>query len=660
MTRVFALSCRLMLLAAGGLMLLALVVAGLTYPALGCLMLIGLAMKLHRRWQGSGWAYGTAMLGNMLTLFRAGWLSNNSGLIIGRASFTTPPTRGQALRMLASPFIASTLAVRAVFAAFLRQGGNSLVRIHDYVHMAVFASTGSGKGVGIILPILLSYFGSCVCVDPKAENFRITGEFRRRKGHDVHILDPFGLAGVESDSLNPLDMIDDKAADFPEQVNALVDALIIVMGKEMNPHFPEAGKIFLSCIISYVCACEPNPAERNLHTACQILASPARVVAVAQAMQEVTTHGGFIATNGHKLTWFRDKELASVMTTVTRFTSWLDSAAMQAITRTSTFDPRTFKTGKATLYLILPTEYLDTLAPLNRMWISTLLRAMTRGVADERNKVLFLLDEAGNLGQMKCLETAVTLMRGYGIRLFFFFQSVGQVSQVFGDHASVFLDNIGTQLFFGVNAHESAKHISDRGGDATLLVETLNNSRSFSRPSGGFSKDQSGSVSSSRSLNLAEMARPLFQPAEVLRLSDEVGLLFHRNLPVIPIKLLKYYKEPEFRRGWCRAAGTGVGFPAVLLAAVTLCFSLMLLAVSTCLPAPPSVRHAYPPAPSFAASPLPRGNRGTVRQTRPANPFRQTLRPLPPRVRYFPPPYSSGPNGGLSKPLRPSGGGFIH
>ena len=60
---------------------------------------------------------------------------------------------------------------------------------------------------------------------------------------------------------------------------------------------------------------------------------------------------------------------------------------------------------------------------LMRTWIGCTLRLTTQGVPSEKNPILFLLDEAGHLGHMQLLQDAVTVMRGYGIRLWFFFQS---------------------------------------------------------------------------------------------------------------------------------------------------------------------------------------------------------------------------------------------
>ena len=79
------------------------------------------------------------------------------------------------------------------------------------MHLATFAPTGRGKGVGLLVPNLLHYRGSCVVTDPEGELAMLTGEHRRtRFGHRIVKLDPFGVCGpgAAADTFNPLDLID--------------------------------------------------------------------------------------------------------------------------------------------------------------------------------------------------------------------------------------------------------------------------------------------------------------------------------------------------------------------------------------------------------------------------------------------------------------------
>ena len=67
---------------------------------------------------------------------------------------------------------------------------------------------------------------------------------------------------------------------------------------------------------------------------------------------------------------------------------------------------------------------------LLRLWISSLLRAVVKGGLQEKTKVHFVLDEAASLGHMDALDDAVDKFRGYGVRLQFYFQSLGQLAKL--------------------------------------------------------------------------------------------------------------------------------------------------------------------------------------------------------------------------------------
>ena len=90
-----------------------------------------------------------------------------------------------------------------------------------------------------------------------------------------------------------------------------------------------------------------------------------------------------LARIGWQMSHYKDKELASVMTTANRHLSFLDTPAVAASTRSSTFDPAELRTGKMTVYLILPLEHARAQAGLLRMWVAAMLRAITDGGIQE-------------------------------------------------------------------------------------------------------------------------------------------------------------------------------------------------------------------------------------------------------------------------------------
>lgn len=89
------------------------------------------------------------------------------------------------------------------------------MRYDGPAHLLTMAPTRTGKGVGTIIPNLLSAERSILCIDPKGENARIAGRARRTFG-PVHVLDPFGVTGMPSSAFNPIDMLDVGGLDVAE------------------------------------------------------------------------------------------------------------------------------------------------------------------------------------------------------------------------------------------------------------------------------------------------------------------------------------------------------------------------------------------------------------------------------------------------------------
>jgi type IV secretion system protein VirD4 len=87
---------------------------------------------------------------------------------------------------------------------------------------------------------------------------------------------------------------------------------------------------------------------------------------------------GMLSRLGHQLTHFKDKELASTLTTTNRFLCFLDTLAVAESTRRSSFDPSELRRGRMTVYLILPLQHARAQSPLLRMWIGGMLRAVVK------------------------------------------------------------------------------------------------------------------------------------------------------------------------------------------------------------------------------------------------------------------------------------------
>lgn len=605
--------CRAILLLAGTVAGGGMAVVGLQYPWLCFLLFAAAAWRRLHRWHGSGNSNGTARLAGLLDL---GGLRGDSGLILGRASLCGPPTKFQAVRALLSPWMPSLLACRLVLASVFGRPDRGLIRVKDYVHLLTVAPAGAGKSVAAIIPNLLSHAGSVVVVDPKGELFNQTAEHRRtRLGNRIIRLDPFNVAkqAEPSDTLNPLDFIDENDPIFLDEIRTLADLFVVRTGNESDPHWNDWSTVVLSAFIAFVCGCEPHGQKRSLGLVRDIVSSRAVYTDALAAMREVKGFGGVVAKLGEMMGWLVDRELASVMSSVQRHTSWMDTPAVAASLSRSSFDPRWLRAGRVSVYLILPDSMLKTLAPLMRCWLGTILRLITKHGASEKNPVLFVVDEAAHLGRLEVLQNALTLMRGYGIRIWLFFQSLDQMKTCYGEHAAGMLDNLGTQQFFGINSLETAEHLSKRLGDATILVESRNGGTSSSRPTRSGSSEGGGSTTTSEGHNIAEQARRVIRPEEWLVLPESVAVIFHKNRPPIVAEMVRHFNAPEFARGGTgRSRGLGVLAVAasLLILAASLSFAGLMLALPSAdtlrLASFPSRRERRPAAASTRTYSVPR------------------------------------------------------
>lgn len=165
-------------------------------------------------------------------------------------------------------------------------------------------------------------------------------------------------------------------------------------------------------------------------------------------------------------------------------------------------------------------------------------------------RVHFVLDEAASLGHLEALDDAVDKYRGYGVRLLFLYQSLGQLKKCWPDGGDQTLLSNTSQVFFGVNDPQTADYVSARLGDETILVASGGTSSGTTRQ-GGDSAQRSNSYSSNQNDNWSQQARRLLKPEEVLALPERIAISFMPGVPPIRTRLIRYY-ENDFRPGRIR------------------------------------------------------------------------------------------------------------
>ena len=524
-------------------------------------------------------AFGTARWASVHDLRLKGMLDAAKGLILGRAYDEGSPSFILALCTLFDSKVSSQAACE-MFVESLKFGRKpmpipDLVRLPaTTIHSIFCAPSGLGKNVSIAFPFLLSCDdGAAVVLDFKGESARITAEHRRREfGHRIVMLDPFKVVTQTPDTFNPLDFIDKDSPTALDDCRDLAQALVVRTGEERDPHWVESAILWITALIALVVWYgESN--DRSLQTVRTLLTNPGQLEMAISLMCSSDAFGGMLARLGGQLKHFADKELNSTMTTTNRFMTFLDTLPVFDSTRTSNFNPEDLRNGKMTVYLILPPEHMRAQAALLRMWIGSMLRAVVRGGLQEKNKVYFVLDEAASLGKMEAIDDAVDKYRGFGVRLQFYFQSLGQLKKCFPeDDGQTLLSNV-TQVFFGVNDLPTAEYVSNRLGEQTIVVNSGGSGTGSSRQNSRNGENSSGS-STNASHNWNQHGRKLLTSAEVLSLPPRLAITFTPGVPPVYTELVRYYEESFANRQPTRIERIKAIAKVTYIAAALLLFSV--------------------------------------------------------------------------------------
>jgi type IV secretion system protein VirD4 len=164
------------------------------------------------------------------------------------------------------------------------------------------------------------------------------------------------------------------------------------------------------------------------------------------------------------------------------------------------------------------------------------------------------LDEAASLGHLDCLDDAVDKYRAYGVRLQFFYQSLGQLKKCWPEGGDQTLLANCTQTYFGVQDLATAEYVSNRLGDSTIIVESGGTSTGRSRQIPDYGGNASTSYSVNSSTNWQQHGRKLLKPEEVLALDERTAITFTQGIRPIRTTLVRYYEKGfrEKSRLWAR------------------------------------------------------------------------------------------------------------
>lgn len=327
-------------------------------------------------------------------------------------------------------------------------------------HLLTVAPTGAGKGVGCIIPALLHYDGPAIVIDPKGENAAITTRRRREMGQEVVVLDPLGLVDGSSGQFNPLDLIDPRSPSGVDEASALVHALLPDRTDDgRNLYWVSRGRQLLLAMVLHVVT--DLPSERHTLTEVRRIANAAAADPAALARTFRQSRHPEVRMIAGNLQINADSTLGGILSFAQEGVDFLRGPSLQtAIERTSFDVDRVVSGAPLTIYIVLPPHMLGSHGRFLRLWISALMSLMMRRRRRPDKSTLFILDEAAQLGPLDELRTAITLMRGYGLQTWTFWQDLSQLRILYPQDWQTMLNNCAVLQAFGANNLRAANDVA--------------------------------------------------------------------------------------------------------------------------------------------------------------------------------------------------------
>jgi type IV secretion system protein VirD4 len=403
-------------------------------------------------------------------------------------------------------------------------------------HVLCFAPTRSGKGVGLVVPTLLTWPWSCIVHDIKGENWTLTSGFRSRHGR-VFLFDP---TNAKSAAYNPL--LEVRRGEWEvRDVQNVADVLVDPEGSlERRNHWEKTSHALLVGAILHVLYAEP---DKTLAGVAGFLSDPKRPIELTLRAMMTTAHLGeagphpVIASAARELLNKSENERSGVLSTAMSFLGLYRDPVVARVTHHCDWRIRDLVEGNrpTTLYLVVPPSDISRTKPLVRLILNQIGRRLTEDLQakGKRRRLLLMLDEFPALGRLDFFESALAFMAGYGLKSFLIAQSLNQIEKAYGPNNAI-LDNCHVRVSFATNDERTAKRVSDALGTATEM-------RALRNYAGHRLSPWLGHLMVSRQ----ETARPLLTPGEVMQLPPGDELVLVSGVPPIRAKKARYFEDPR-------------------------------------------------------------------------------------------------------------------
>lgn len=432
---------------------------------------------------------------------------------------------------------------------------------HGDASMITIGGAGSGKFRDLLSFIACNSPGQrMLLVDPRGEASSVSRFAHVMNGEFAYDWTPVPLAGRPSHSCNPFNILNRDSVSFSSDCKMLAEGLILI-GSSKEDYFAKRAREWVENILKHWVQQFGKVTARDIVWVLNAIESdPELWTDILRGMLR-SKYQSVRRTAGEMLNKQTDspKEFGSIMGELYSNLGFLDDENLLKSLDGTDFSLECLTNEKQVckVFMNVPAEYLGIWAPIIRVIFTSAMLIKAR--KPEAARVLFVVDEAGQLGKFEAMLRSVTFGRGAGITAWTFWQDIGQIARNFDQHAvKTFLGSAQYRQLFGARDYETAKLFSDMCGYETLTYDdTLKQSEAKQRRrkivqdvmlgnADPLEAGQQMSQLAKASTHRTKQQRKLISADEIMNvLGEDEQLLFVSGLNLPPIRAQKY---PFFSR----------------------------------------------------------------------------------------------------------------